>query len=138
PEYLQLSLLHERFPRVPRIALTATADPQTRDEIIRRLQLGEARIFISSFDRPNIRYGIVDKQEPRAQVLRFIEEEHPGEAGIVYCLSRKKVDETAAWLAEEGMKALPYHAGMDAAPRAANPERFPREERVVTAGNKHI
>jgi ATP-dependent DNA helicase RecQ len=92
PEYLQLSVLHERFPRVPRIALTATADPQTREEIVRRLALGEARVFISSFDRPNIRYAIVDKQEPRAQLLRFIREEHPGEAGIVYCLSRKKVD----------------------------------------------
>src|SRR4029079_14846214 len=129
---------HERFPDVPRIALTATADPQTRDEIVRRLALGEAKVFVSSFDRPNIRYTIVDKDEPRAQLLRFIREEHAGEAGIVYCLSRKKVHETAAWLAGEGMKALPYHAGMDAAPRAANPERFPREERVVTAGNKHI
>ncbi len=131
PEYLQLSLLHERFPRVPRIALTATADPQTRDEIIRRLQLEEARVFLSSFDRPNIRYGIVDKQEPRAQVLRFIEEEHPGEAGIVYCLSRKKVDETAAWLAGRGVRALPYHAGMDAASRNDNQARFQREDGVV-------
>jgi ATP-dependent DNA helicase RecQ len=131
PEYLQLSLLHERFPGVPRIALTATADPQTRDEIVRRLDLGEARVFLSSFDRPNIRYAIVDKQEPRAQLLRFIEEEHAGEAGIVYCLSRKKVDETAAWLAGEGVKALPYHAGMDAASRSAHQERFQREDGVV-------
>jgi ATP-dependent DNA helicase RecQ len=131
PEYLQLSLLHERFPGVPRIALTATADPQTREEIIRRLDLGEARVFLSSFDRPNIRYSIVDKDEPRTQVLRFIEEEHPGEAGIVYCLSRKKVDETAAWLAAHGVRALPYHAGMDAASRAGNQARFQREEGIV-------
>ena len=133
PEYLQLSLLHERFPKVPRIALTATADPQTRDEIVRRLQLEDARIFISSFDRPNIHYSIVDKQEPREQLLRFIGEEHPGEAGIVYCLSRKKVDETAAWLAGHGVRALPYHAGMDNAARAAHQERFQREEGVVMA-----
>src|SRR5688572_14217249 len=131
PEYLQLSLLHERFPGVPRIALTATADPQTRDEIVRRLQLEEARIFISSFDRPNIRYSIVDKDEPREQLLRFIEEEHPGAAGIVYCLSRKKVDETAAWLEGHGVRALPYHAGMDSASRAANQARFQREDGVV-------
>jgi ATP-dependent DNA helicase RecQ len=131
PEYLQLSLLHERFPQVPRIALTATADPQTRTEIIRRLQLEDARVFISSFDRPNIRYAIVDKEEARAQLLRFIEDEHAGEAGIVYCLSRKKVDETAAWLAGHGVRALPYHAGMDAAERAAHQERFQREDGVV-------
>jgi ATP-dependent DNA helicase RecQ len=131
PEYLQLSLLHERFPGVPRIALTATADPQTRDEIIRRLALQDAQVFISSFDRPNIRYTVVDKQEPRAQLLRFIREEHPGEAGIVYCLSRKKVDETAAWLAAQGLRALPYHAGMDAAARAAHQERFQREDGVI-------
>jgi ATP-dependent DNA helicase RecQ len=131
PEYLQLSVLHERFPEVPRIALTATADPQTRDEIVRRLALEEAELFVSSFDRPNIRYTIVDKDQPREQLLRFIREEHAGEAGIVYCLSRKKVDETAAWLAAEGMKALPYHAGMDAASRTANQERFQREDGVV-------
>jgi ATP-dependent DNA helicase RecQ len=131
PEYLQLSLLHERFPKVPRIALTATADPQTRTEIIRRLQLDDARVFISSFDRPNIRYAIVDKNEAREQLLRFIQEEHAGEAGIVYCLSRKKVDETAAWLAGHGVRALPYHAGMDARERAAHQERFQREEGVV-------
>jgi ATP-dependent DNA helicase RecQ len=131
PEYLQLSVLHERFPQVPRIALTATADPQTRDEIVRRLALGEAQVFISSFDRPNIRYTIVDKDEPRAQLLRFIREEHADDAGIVYCLSRKKVDETAAWLDAEGLRALPYHAGMDAASRAANQERFQREDGVI-------
>ncbi|HLS86713.1 MAG TPA: DNA helicase RecQ [Burkholderiales bacterium] len=131
PEYLELSLLHERFPAVPRIALTATADPQTRTEIVRRLQLEEAKVFISSFDRPNIRYSIVDKQDARAQLLRFIEEEHAGEAGIVYCLSRRKVEETAAWLAQRGVRALPYHAGMDAAARAENQERFQREAGVV-------
>ena len=131
PEYLQLCVLHERFADVPRIALTATADPQTRDEIVRRLALEEAKLFVSSFDRPNIRYTIVDKREPRAQLLRFIREDHPGEAGIVYCLSRKKVDETAAWLAAEGMRALAYHAGMDAAARAGNQERFQREDGVI-------
>src|SRR5688572_18227787 len=131
PEYLQLSVLHERFPGVPRIALTATADPQTRDEIVRRLALEEAQLFVSSFDRPNIRYTIVDKDQPREQLLRFVREEHAGEAGIVYCLSRKKVDETAAWLAAEGMRALPYHAGMDGASRAANQARFQREDGVV-------
>jgi ATP-dependent DNA helicase RecQ len=131
PEYLQLSVLHERFASVPRIALTATADPQTRDEIIHRLALEDARVFISSFDRPNIRYTIVDKLDARSQVLRFITEEHAREAGIVYCLSRKKVDETAAWLAAQGITALPYHAGMDAVSRAANQERFQREDGVV-------
>ena len=128
PEYLQLSVLHEQFPQVPRIALTATADPQTREEIIRRLALDDARVFISSFDRPNIRYTIVDKQDARNQLLRFIREEHKGEAGIVYCLSRKKVDETAAWLVSH---ALPYHAGMDSASRADHQSRFQREDGVV-------
>jgi len=131
PEYLQLSVLHQRFPSVPRIALTATADPQTRDEIIHRLALENARVFTSSFDRPNIRYTIVEKLDARAQVLRFIREEHPGEAGIVYCLSRRKVDETAAWLAAQGTTALPYHAGMESASRSMNQERFQREEGVV-------
>jgi ATP-dependent DNA helicase RecQ len=131
PEYLQLSVLHERFPEVPRIALTATADPQTRDEIIHRLALDDARVFISSFDRPNIRYTIVDKQDARNQLLHFIREEHAGEAGIVYCLSRKKVDETSAWLVSHGVHALPYHAGMDAASRADHQNRFQREDGVV-------
>ena len=131
PEYLQLSILHERFPDVPRIALTATADPQTRTEIASRLALQEARVFVSSFDRPNIRYTIVDKIDPRAQLLRFIREEHTGEAGIVYCLSRRKVDETAAWLAGQGVNAMPYHAGMDTEARSANQARFQREEGVV-------
>jgi ATP-dependent DNA helicase RecQ len=131
PEYLQLSVLHERFPSVPRIALTATADPQTRAEIVRRLALEEARVFISSFDRPNIRYSIVDKADAREQLLRFLREEHPGEAGIVYCLTRNKVDETAAWLAAAGVKALPYHAGMAADERAAHQGRFQREDGLV-------
>ena len=131
PEYLGLSVLHERWPGIPRVALTATADPQTRAEIVERLALDRARVFVSSFDRPNIRYTIVDKDEPRTQLLRFIRDEHPGEAGIVYCLSRRKVDETAAWLAAQGIDALPYHAGMDTADRAANQARFQRDDAVV-------
>ena len=131
PEYMQLSLLHERFPGVPRIALTATADRVTREEIVARLGLAGARLFVSSFDRPNIRYRIVEKANARAQLLAFLRAEHAGEAGIVYCLSRKKVEETAAWLAAEGVVALPYHAGMDAAARARNQARFQREDGVV-------
>jgi ATP-dependent DNA helicase RecQ len=131
PEYLQLSLLHERYPQVPRVALTATADPQTRAEIISQLALSGARVFISSFDRPNIRYTIVDKDDARGQLLRFIEEEHRGEAGIVYCLSRRKVDETAAWLVSKGVTALPYHAGMDTAARTEHQARFQRDEGLV-------
>jgi ATP-dependent DNA helicase RecQ len=131
PEYLQLSLLHERFPRVPRIALTATADPQTRTEIRARLGLADARVFVSSFDRPNIRYAIVDKEDARSQLLNFIRGEHAGDAGIVYCLSRRKVDETAAWLATKGVRALPYHAGMDTATRAEHQARFQREDGLV-------
>jgi len=131
PEYLQLSLLHEQFPDVPRIALTATADPQTRSEIISRLALDDARVFVSSFDRPNIRYTIVDKTDPRAQLLRFLREEHPGDAGIVYCLSRRKVEETADWLNNQGIQALPYHAGMDAATRAEHQARFQRDDGIV-------
>jgi ATP-dependent DNA helicase RecQ len=131
PEYLQLSVLHERFPDVPRIALTATADPQTRSEIVRRLALEDARIFVSSFDRPNIRYAIVDKSDARGQLLRFIREEHDGDAGIVYCLSRRKVDDTAAWLASQGEHALPYPAGMDNATRSTHQARFQVEDGVV-------
>ncbi|MGH8713491.1 MAG: DNA helicase RecQ, partial [Casimicrobiaceae bacterium] len=131
PEYLALSVLHERYPRVPRVALTATADPQTRTEIVARLELAGARVFLSSFDRPNIRYTIVDKEDGRAQLLRFITDEHPGEAGIVYCLSRRKVDETAGWLAGNGVPALAYHAGMDAATRTAHQARFQRDDGVV-------
>ncbi len=131
PEYLQLSLLQQRFPEVPRIALTATADPHTRTEIVERLGLGKARMFVSSFDRPNIRYTIVEKVDARAQLLEFIRTEHAGEAGIVYCLSRRKVDETAAWLASRGVSALPYHAGMDTATRTEHQARFQREDGVV-------
>jgi ATP-dependent DNA helicase RecQ len=131
PEYLRLAVLHERFPGVPRIALTATADPQTRGEIVVRLQLDRARQFVSSFDRPNIRYAIVDKDDARAQLLRFIREEHPGEAGIVYCLSRRKVDETAAWLCAHDVRALPYHAGMEAAERSGNQALFQRDDAIV-------
>ncbi|MBK7491289.1 MAG: DNA helicase RecQ [Nitrosomonas sp.] len=131
PEYIQLSVLHERFPEVPRIALTATADMDTRKEIIERLGLDEARLFVSSFDRPNIRYQIIDKANSRAQLLSFLRTEHSGDAGIVYCLSRKKVEETAAWLTAQGLRALPYHAGMDMQERSLNQERFLREEGIV-------
>ena len=125
PEYLQLSLLHERFPRVPRIALTATADPQTRAEIVSRLELDDARVFVSSFDRPNIRYSIVDKVDPRAQLLAFIREEHPGEAGIVYCLSRRKVEETAAWLAAQGLSRVALPRGYAGRGARRAPGAFP-------------
>jgi ATP-dependent DNA helicase RecQ len=131
PEYIKLSVLHERFPNVPRIALTATADQQTRTEIAHRLQLDDALKFVSSFDRPNIRYQIVEKANGRKQLLDFIEGEHAGDAGIVYCLSRKKVEETAAFLNDSGVSALPYHAGMDFATRTANQARFLREESIV-------
>jgi ATP-dependent DNA helicase RecQ len=131
PEYRELTILHERFPAVPRIALTATADAPTRREIIERLSLETARQFVSSFDRPNICYRVVNKDNALKQLLNFIEKEHVSDAGIVYCLSRKRVDETAAWLKERGWDALPYHAGLDAATRAANQNRFLREEGVV-------
>jgi len=131
PEYLQLAVLAERFPGVPRIALTATADAQTRAEIIERLRLGEARVFVSSFDRPNIRYRMVEKDDARRQLLEFIRAEHSGDAGIVYCLSRKKTEETAAFLAEQGLGALAYHAGMDGDTRRRHQERFQREDGIV-------
>ena len=131
PEYMQLALLHQRFPGVPRIALTATADRVTRAEIVQRLGLEDARLFVSSFDRPNIRYRIVEKANARAQLLAFLRAEHAGEAGIVYCLSRRKVEETAAWLAEQGVTALPYHACMDAETRNRHQARFQREEGIV-------
>ena len=131
PEYIKLSVLHERFPDVPRIALTATADAQTRAEIAHRLQLDHARHFVSSFDRPNIRYQIVEKANGRKQLLDFIESEHPGDAGIVYCLSRKKVEETADFLNQNGITALPYHAGMELGQRTRNQARFLREESIV-------
>ena len=131
-EYLQLSLLHERFPDVPRIALTATADELTRRDIIERLQLQDARVFISSFDRPNIRYLIVEKNgSPREQLLRFIQDDHEGEAGVVYCQSRKKVEETAEFLQAQGINALPYHAGLDAELRRRHQDRFLREDGLV-------
>ncbi|MDH3459988.1 MAG: DNA helicase RecQ [Burkholderiaceae bacterium] len=130
-DYLALNVLHERFASVPRIALTATADELTRADIIARLQLQGARVFISSFDRPNIRYHIVEKDNARLQLLRFINNEHEGDAGIVYCQSRRRVDETAVWLNGQGMTALPYHAGLDAAMRRWHQDRFLREEGVV-------
>jgi len=130
PEYRELNLLHERWPNVPRIALTATADAPTRREIVERLALEGARQFVSSFDRPNIRYRVVQKDNARKQLLDFLQA-HRGDAGIVYCLSRKKVEETAAFLATQGIAALPYHAGMDAAARSANQRRFLREEGIV-------
>ena len=130
-EYLQLALLAERYPGVPRIALTATADEHTRADIVHRLQLESARAFVSSFDRPNIRYSIVEKDNARAQLLRFLRDEHDGDAGIVYCQSRRKVDETAEWLAAEGYTALPYHAGLESDVRRRHQDRFLREEGVV-------
>ena len=131
PDYIQLSVLHERFPQVPRIALTATADATTRGEIVERLQLHAASIFVSSFDRPNIRYRIVEKDNARAQVLDFIRTEHAGEAGIVYCLSRRRVEETAQWLTSHGVRALPYHAGVEAETRRRNQDTFLRDDGIV-------
>ena len=131
PEYLGLSVLHERFPDVPRVALTATADAQTRLEIRERLALQQAREFVSSFDRPNIRYTIVPKDEPRRQLLAFIRAGHESDSGIVYCATRKRVDDTASWLSLQGFDALPYHAGMGASERAQNQSRFLREDRIV-------
>lgn len=131
PEYRALTILHERFPYVPRIALTATADTPTRGEIIERLALEQARQFVSSFDRANIRYRVTLKNNARNQLQAFLVAEHPNDAGIVYCLSRKKVEETATWLKLRGWDALPYHAGLDAATRSKNQSRFLREEGVV-------
>ncbi|MBE2263307.1 MAG: RecQ family ATP-dependent DNA helicase, partial [Burkholderiaceae bacterium] len=131
PEYRALTVLHERYAGVPRIALTATADDLTRADIIERLQLEEARLFISSFDRPNIRYAIVEKKDPTQQLIRFIEREHTGDAGIVYCQSRRKVEDTAATLCNHGINALPYHAGLDARLRQTHQDRFLREDGIV-------
>ena len=131
PEYRALTILHERFASVPRIALTATADAITRADIVERLQLQRARQFVSSFDRPNIAYAIVEKKEPSAQLLRFIEAEHAGEAGIVYCQSRKRVEEVAQLLQDHGIRALPYHAGLDAGVRQRHQDRFLREDGIV-------
>jgi len=131
PEYLQLSVLKERYPAIPRIALTATADEPTRDDIVRRLQLDQAQMFMTGFDRPNIRYRIVQKNNARDQLLRFLKSEHWGDSGIVYCLSRKKVDRISAWLSDQGWTALPYHAGLDKAVRKRHQQRFLNEDRVV-------
>ena len=131
PEYRQLTVLHERFPLVPRIALTATADAPTRAEIVERLALENARQFVSSFDRPNIRYRVTLKDNARQQLEAFIETEHANDAGIIYCLSRRKVEETAEWLKSRGWDAQPYHAGLDASIRNANQRRFLREEGVI-------
>jgi ATP-dependent DNA helicase RecQ len=131
PEYRSLSLLHETFPDVPRVALTATADALTRQDMIERLKLEDAREFVSSFDRPNIRYTIVEKTDPTRQLLRFIETEHAGEAGIVYCQSRKRVEEIADMLQEAGLKAMAYHAGLDASVRQQRQDRFLREDAMI-------
>ena len=131
PDYLALSVLHERWPAVPRIAVTATATEQTRAEIASRLALGEARQFVASFDRPNIQYRIEPKNEPKRQLMRLLRTEHPDEAGIVYCLSRASVEKTADFLVSEGLVALPYHAGLDARTRASNQARFLREDGLI-------
>jgi ATP-dependent DNA helicase RecQ len=130
-DYLRLGILHELFPNTPRIALTATADARTRTEIIARLHLDQARQFVAGFDRPNIRYRIALKHTARQQLLRFLKEEHPHDAGIIYCLSRKKTEQTAYWLQEQGFNALPYHAGLDSRTRAEHQSRFLREEGVI-------
>jgi ATP-dependent DNA helicase RecQ len=131
PEYRQLSILHERFPEVPRVALTATADGPTRSDILARLKLEESRVFASGFDRPNIRYRVVGKRDAKSQLLTFLEAEHAGDAGIVYCLSRRRVEEVAEWLCGKGRIALPYHAGLDPATRERNQDRFLKEEGIV-------
>ena len=130
-DYLELGVLHQQFSAIPRIALTATADVRTRAEIIERLALHDARQFIAGFDRPNIRYRISLKDNPRTQLLRFLRANHAGDAGIVYCLSRSKTEETAQWLQGEGINALPYHAGLDARVRADHQARFLREDAMV-------
>ncbi|WP_037674406.1 DNA helicase RecQ [Streptomyces griseus] len=131
PDYLALSLLGERWPDVPRIALTATATHATHQEITQRLNMPAARHFVASFDRPNIQYRVVPKADPKKQLLSFLREEHPGDAGIVYCLSRNSVEKTAEFLSGKGIEAVPYHAGLDAGTRAAHQSRFLREEGLV-------
>jgi ATP-dependent DNA helicase RecQ len=131
PEYTALGVLAERFPQVPRVALTATADDPTRRDILTQLRLTDARVFISGFDRPNIRYEVVAKLDGRKQLLRFLTTRHDGEAGIVYCMSRRKVEQTAAWLVDQGLRALPYHAGLDARMRETHQNRFLREDGIV-------
>jgi len=130
-EYQQLKILHERFPQTPRIALTATADQRTRDEIVSQLQLEQAQVFINSFDRPNITYAISEGNNPKQRLWRFISDNHPNDAGIVYCLSRKKVEAIADWLSDQGRVALPYHAGLSQQVRQRNQQRFLREEGVI-------
>lgn len=131
PEYLQLSRLQTRYPQVPRIALTATADRRTRQEIMERLGLGQARVFIDSFNRPNIFYRISQKQQGKQQLLRFLQKEYPEDSGIVYCLSRKRVEQLAQWLCDHGRKALPYHAGLPAEQRRQNQQRFLKEDGLI-------
>ncbi len=131
PEYRGLALLAERYPEVPRLALTATADEVTRRDIVERLHLTKARQFVSSFDRPNIRYTVVGKNNAKQQFLDFYKREHMNDAGIVYCLSRKSVERTAEWLIKRGLKALPYHAGLTSEMRQRHQERFLLEEGVV-------
>ncbi|MCW8964569.1 MAG: DNA helicase RecQ [Gammaproteobacteria bacterium] len=130
-EYQRLSQLHERFPDVPRIAMTATADERTREEIIQQLDLHQAAVFINSFDRPNIRYTIAEGSNGRDQLLRFLQRDHEGDSGIVYCLSRRKVEEIADWLCAKGYKALPYHAGLSDEVRQQNQQRFLREDNII-------
>ncbi len=131
PHYVQLSELATRFPNIPRIALTATADGPTRKDIVERLHLEDGRTFVAGFDRPNIHYSIMAKDSPRKQVLNFIKKSHAQDSGIIYCLSRKLTEETAEWLASEGFKALPYHAGLPPEVRARNQERFLREDNII-------
>jgi ATP-dependent DNA helicase RecQ len=131
PEYLELGILAKEFPSVPRVALTATADKLTQNEIIEKLNLKDAEVFCSSFDRPNIRYTIVEKSNPKKQLLHFLKTEHQNDSGIVYCLSRKAVDETAEWLKGEGLKALPYHAGLSPLVREKNQQQFLHEENII-------
>jgi len=130
-DYLQLTVLHEQFSQIPRIACTATADVTTRRDIVKRLHLNQAKLFISGFDRPNIRYAVTPKRNGRQQLLRFIETEHSGDCGIVYCMTRRRVDDTAAWLVQQGIPALPYHAGLDSAIRQTHLHRFLNEDGIV-------
>jgi ATP-dependent DNA helicase RecQ len=131
PNYQQLSQLHQQFPDVPRIALTATADKRTREEIIQQLQLQDANVFVSSFDRPNIHYAISEGNNARQRLWTFLKQHHPNDAGIVYCLSRKKVEETAQWLSDQGRTALPYHAGLPQLVRQENQQRFLRDDNII-------
>src|SRR5262249_54091730 len=131
PEYLQLTVLHQRFPQVPRIALTATADGPTRHDIVERLDLGSGQVYVAGFDRPSIRSRVVAKKNARAQVLEFLKAEHAGQSGIVYCMSRAKVEETALWLSQQGHTALPYHAGLDKPVRTQHQDRFIKEDGII-------